>query len=69
MQVYAEWHDTSMRGTPIRQLVAFDRFVIKAGQAISAHFVVKQEQLAVWDERQQAFAPPKGNVLAYAENV
>ena len=58
--MYAEWNDTSMKGTPRLQLVGFERYAIGAGQAISAHFVVKLEQLALWDETKKSFVPPKG---------
>ena len=60
VQAYVEWGNRSMPGTPLRQLVAFDRVAVAAGQGISCRFKVTLEQLAVWDENTKQFITPKG---------
>ena len=53
-----------MPGTPLRQLVGFERVSIPAGLGINCRFIVTLEQLAVWDEATKQFVAPKGTTCA-----
>ena len=58
--MYAQWMNSTYPGTPMRQLVGFERVTVRAGQAVNVDFRVNLEQLAVWDENSNGFVTPKG---------
>jgi len=65
VQVYVEWMNTSLP-SPIRQLIAFDRYFIPVGQGITAHFLIPLDRLSVWNDAPPGYVTLRGDYLLYA---